>query len=428
LISARRTVAERCSFWRVSAKEAQIHALILAVVLWAAAIGILAFGTTYRDPFNQLKWADFIHFYTLGDIARNGPITDLYDPQTQYQHQIRLVPESAPERYLPVYPPQTAVLFAPLSNLPYHFAATLWALFSVGVYIVSVRFAWRSVQSALSNFSLVAACAVAFPPFWSLILNGQTTAVPILAFTCGAIALAHGRKFLAGLALGLLFMKPQFGLMLALVVLTCGEWSVLAGLLVTACIQLILVLGMLGHTVVFEYLDLLPRLAELQSALEPSAEQMHSIATVARLLPGYVAKITWVCASALVAWMTVRVWRSFAPAYVRMGALVLGSVLVNPHVNLYDAAVLAPPLVSLTGWMQMQSGSSSECERWQSAIYALFALLLFPTAPLIGVQLSPFVLLFLMFALWRTAEGGQSGDGGLRGVIRCVPALPQHKP
>lgn len=99
-----------------------------------------------------------------------------------------------------------------------------------------------------------------------------------------------------------------------------------------------------------EYLRVIPRIAAFQGALEPSVVQMHSLAVVARLLPAGVSIMAWGMATAGVSWLAVRVWPSAAPMYARTAALVLGSVLVNPHVNLYDAAVLASPLVSLSGW------------------------------------------------------------------------------
>ena len=75
-----------------------MHALLLAVGLWAVAAGLLTLGTTYRDPFDQLKWSDFVNIYTMGDIARTGPASVLYDPEAEYRRQVALVPESAAER------------------------------------------------------------------------------------------------------------------------------------------------------------------------------------------------------------------------------------------------------------------------------------------------------------------------------------------
>jgi len=189
------------------------------------------------------------------------------------------------------------------------------------------------------------------------------------------------------------------------VVLACGEWSILAGLALSACVQGLAVVGLLGPTALLDYLHVLPRIAAAQDALEPSVAQLHSLAVLTRLLPGYAAPVTWLLASGGVCWMTVRVWRSSAPVSVRMGALVIGSTLVNPHLNVYDAAVIAAPLVSISGWLETQTGRASDLRRrWYPAIYALYVLLFFPTARFMVVQLSPLVLLVLMHTVWRMAD------------------------
>ena len=261
------------------------------------------------------------------------------------------------------------------------------------------------MRAVLAPYSLVGIAAAAFPPFWNLILYGQTTAIPIAAFSAGAVALAHGRKTLAGLALGLLLIKPQFGLVLAVVVLTCGEWSMLAGLAISACVQGLAVVGLLGPAALVDYLHVLPRMAAVQDALEPSVAQLHSMAVLTRLLPHYAAPLVWFLASAGVCWMTVRVWRSSMPASARMGALVIGSTLVNPHLNVYDATVIAAPLVTFSGLMETQAERASHLRRrWYPAIYVLYVVLLVPTARFAVVQLSPIVLLVLMHTVWCLAE------------------------
>ena len=50
-----------------------------------------------------------------------------------------------------------------------------------------------------------------------------------MAFWAGWLALERRHQWLAGLAFGLLALTPQFGIPLAVVVLACGEWRMLAG-------------------------------------------------------------------------------------------------------------------------------------------------------------------------------------------------------
>jgi alpha-1,2-mannosyltransferase len=396
-------------FWRFTAAEARMHAMIAATAMGAVVIATLTLGTTYRDPFGHVKWADFVHFYTLGHIAQDGPPSELYDVEAQYRRQLAILPASAGHHYLPVYPPQTALIFAPLARLPYLTAGFVWALVSIAAFAIAVWLAWRPARLALDRSSLVAAAAAAFPPLWSLVLNGQTTAVPIVAFAAGTHALVRGRRLLAGLALGLLFVKPQFGLVLAVVTVACREWAILGGLALSGAAQAAAVVGLLGRAALEDYLHVLTRLTTMRTLLEPRIDQMHSIAAVTRLLPGPLEFAAWFLSSAIACWAVVRVWRSAVPVVVHAAALVLGSVLVNPHVNSYDVAVIGPALVALTGWVEGQDERwEATRHQWRLALYVLYAALLLPTATLIGVQLSPFVLLFMLAAIWHVASASES--------------------
>ena len=390
------------SFWRVSAAEARAHAAIAAVVLWAVAFLLLTSGTRYRDPFGQLKWTDFVHFYTLGHVAREGPVSDLYDPEALHRRQVSLVPASASERYPPVYPPQMAILFAPLSGLGYLTAAAVWAVVSAGVYGATIWIAWRPARAALPDWVLVTAAAAAFPPFWSLILNGQTTAVPILAFSGAAMALARGRKVLAGAALGVLLMKPQFGLMVALVVLVCREWSLLAGLAISAVAQAGLVVMAFGAAVLQQYTRVVLRFPSLFAAFESSPAQRHSLVVVTQLLPSPVSTVVWLATSAWATWLVIQVWRSTAIVNMRMAALIMGSVLLNLHLYLYDVSVLAVPLVWIAVWLETDAPVGSEVRaRWYLATYVLFICLLAPPARIFWLPLSPFVVLWFLYSVAR---------------------------
>jgi hypothetical protein len=77
-----------------------------------------------RDRNGNLKGTDFLHFYTLGSLADKHRGADLYDIRAQAALAERRVPEAAGIRYLPLYPPQVSIVFAPLACLSYG-----WALF-----------------------------------------------------------------------------------------------------------------------------------------------------------------------------------------------------------------------------------------------------------------------------------------------------------
>jgi len=63
-------------------KRVRGHAVLLGLVLWGAyAINIATPGLKDRE--GQLKGADFLHFYVLGNIARLHDASMLYDASLQ---------------------------------------------------------------------------------------------------------------------------------------------------------------------------------------------------------------------------------------------------------------------------------------------------------------------------------------------------------
>ena len=386
----------RGRFWAFRYHEARAHAVIAALILWTVAAVLIFTGSGYRTFTGQLKFTDFIHFYTLGHLTLSGDSGRLYDPVGQHAEQVALVPESDPEWYLPVYPPQVALMFAPFARWSYGTAALLWALVIIVVYGFVVWLAWRPSREALPDVRFVMAAAAAFMPFWNLVLHGQTTVVPLVAFCVGWLALERQKRFLAGLLFGLIIIKPQYGIVLAFVVLVRREWAMLAGAAVSVAAQVILVSLTLDPSAVLAYLETLPRLVAHADALEPKPYQMHSLTALTKLFPTSIGTLVWVIASFGVIWQTARVWRARVPVRLQMATLVLASVLVSPHVTIYDATLLVLPLLWVGGWILARPQRQATLGRvfWPT-IYWLFVAFLFPTAVLLRVQMSVLLMIFL---------------------------------
>jgi arabinofuranan 3-O-arabinosyltransferase len=396
---------------RISAAEARGHAILVASLLWCVA-GIIAFaGPGYRSIFGPLKGSDFVQFYTLGHIdARTAP-TILYDPEAFHRLQTQLVPESDPERYLIVYPPHVTLVFRPLALLPYGSAALAWATILALTYAACIWLAWRPFKAVLPDRRLLFAAAAAFPPFWYLVLHGQTAIVPLVGFCLGWLALEHRRPFWAGMALGLLLLKPHFALMLPVVVLFSREWRMLAGGIVSVAVQLIATVALLGTGVLRDYAAVVMRFGELRQLLEPRPEQMHSISAVTNRLSPEWGMIVWALLSTVIAFQTIRAWRSGAPASLRVAVLVVASVLVNPHVFVYDVVVLAPALVWLAGWVYREAPTLHLTKSFfVLAVYGLNLSLLVPSGALIPIQVSVLVLSGLFAVVTMDLLSAQNGN------------------
>jgi hypothetical protein len=85
---------------------------------------------------------------------------------------------------------------------------------------------------------------------------------------------------------------------------------------------------------------------------------------------------------------------------VRLGIVILASLLVNPHVIVYDVTLLALPLLWFGAYV-LEPGRHAHAATFGSMVYWLFVTLFIPTAAVIGVQLSVPIVLGLMVFMAR---------------------------
>ena len=371
-------------------------------MLWAGLIVTFAAGPGDRSIAGPIKGPDFLQFYTMGSLARTGGAAALYDFEAFHRAQVALVPESEPELYPPVYPPHAALIFAPFSSLPYRPALFVWTLITIALFAAIVRSAWRPVAASLPDSRLIVAAAAAFPPFWYLVLYGQATILVLAAFWAGWIALERRQPFYAGMAFGLLLLKPQLALPLAIVVLAGREWAMLAGAVASIAIQVAAAAVALGVPALDAYAAFVPSMLANADLLEPKPFLSHSLRAATRLAPDWIGLPLWIALSAAVLACVVKVWRSEAPVRVRVGMAIVAAVLVSPHLIVYDAAILALPLIWFGAFVEERRAQLDAAPFW-SGVYWLFVMLLAPTAAAIGVQMSVAIMLWLVVFVARGA-------------------------
>jgi alpha-1,2-mannosyltransferase len=265
------------------------------------------------------------------------------------------------------------------------------------------------VSAMLPDRSVMVIAAVAFPPFWMLVLYGQITILILAAFWAGWMALERGHRVLAGAAFGLLAIKPQFGIPLAVVVLARRDWRMLWGAVASVALQSGAAWVVLGPEAFRGFASSLRLIAGNVDLLESKPIYSHSLRTLTRLVPDWIGIPLWIVAAVIVLWYTARVWKSDAPIRVRMGMVILASVLVNPHVIVYDATVLALPLIWFAAYMQEEPRQVFAANFWKTVCW-LFAAFLVPTSSAIGLQMSVPLMIWLLVLIKRAAL--TSGDSG----------------
>ena len=388
----------------LTSRRLRAHGFILAVCLWS--LYAWNFSTTgLRDRSGNLKGTDFLHFYTLGSIALAHDGGDLYDANAQASIAAWRVPQAAGIQYLPLYPPQLSIFFAPFALLLYGRALAVWLALNAIIYGICCSAVWQSCSNLRDEGLTVLLLALAFPGLFHLIAWGQTSGLALLCFTSAFLFLRDRRDFLAGIALGCLIFKPQLGLAAAFVFVLTGAWKVVGGAILSAAAQIALGFLYYGRTAIREWIHVLVRVRDVLPLLEPKPYQTHSLRTFWTMLlpwPG-AAFFLYVLSATLVVGLTVGLWqrRRNAPLALRYSALLFATVLIAPHLTIYDLVILAPAFLLLADWLLSQP-FSRKVHRFGGILYLAFVLpLLGPLDTWTHVQLSVVAMAAVLVLIWQ---------------------------
>ena len=207
----------------MTARRIRVHGLLLAVCLWS--VYAVDFATPgLRDRNGLIKGTDFLHFYTLGNLALRNDGSQLYDMQAQSVVMRQLVPESSGMLYVPLYGPQVSLFFSPFARLSYAWALSAWLLVNAAIYGLCVYAVWKACPN-LQRYrgTRYSFWQQRFPGFFHLLAWGQTSGLGLACFTLSFLALRSRHFLLAGLAIGCPIFKPQLGLAAAVIFTFSGE-------------------------------------------------------------------------------------------------------------------------------------------------------------------------------------------------------------
>jgi alpha-1,2-mannosyltransferase len=389
----------------LTARRIRVHGLILALCLWSVYVWNMA-APGLLDRAGNLKGTDFLHFYTLGSLALAHRGGDLYNLTAQSALASERVPAAAGIFYLPLYPPQVSIVLAPFARQSYAWALAVWLTLSALIYGVCCFALWRVCPHLREQKLTVAILAFGFPAFWQLIAWGQTSALALACFTLAFFALEAKREFLTGLALGSLAFKPQLALAAALVSVVTLNWRMIAGAICSGTAQIATGRLYYGPGPVRAWITALRNLPSLLSLLEPRLYQTHSLRTFwIMLVPWPTASFALYVATALsIATLTVACWRSSLSLSLRFSALLLATVLLAPHLTVYDLVILAPAFLLLANWLATQLDSIAT-RHFKLLLYLTFLLpLLGPLARWTHFQLSVPVMAVLLYGIWNQSR------------------------
>ncbi|MDR3465678.1 MAG: glycosyltransferase family 87 protein [Xanthobacteraceae bacterium] len=307
---------------------------IAALAVWAA----LSDGLVDRN--GKPLGTDFSNVYAAGTLVRQGHPADAYDPERQHAAEIAVFAGRTVPFFGWHYPPFFLAVAALLAHLPYPAALLVWLLATGLAYGATVR-------AILARAPLVRAdiwlATLAFPAVFVNVGHGQNGFLTAALLGSG-LNLLERRPVVAGILIGLMAYKPQFGVLIPVALLAAGRWSTIAAAGATVAALGVATVALMGAEI-WPAFAASTRFTQ-QVVLEEGAlgwEKAQSIFAAARLwgfgLPvAYGLQLALALAlAATLAWL----WHSTADFDLKAAALACACLLATPYVLDYDLVVLA---------------------------------------------------------------------------------------
>ncbi len=351
------------------AARLQAYGYTLAIIYTVLLVHFYRVGAWIIDSAGAPAYTDFTTMWVAGIEALRGEAARLYDSTEFLKTQAGLLGERS--YFYPnwPYPPTILLIAAPFGALPYLYAFLSWdAATLLALVIVTYLIVRR-----LPAISLVLA-----NPFtaWNLLAgqNGFLTGSLVGA----ALLCLERQPVLAGVFIGCLTYKPQFGILLPVALIAARQWLAVAAAAITATGLAGLSMAAFG-TGAWEMLPtglLTQQNVVLLADGDPDAawgrlqtvygliHELHGGTLLASLL-----QAATTLGLAVVVW---QIWRSSANYALKAATLSAAVLIATPYAFSYDMAALAIPVAFLAR-DQLRNGLM---RGEQTALLGLFGIVL----------------------------------------------------
>jgi alpha-1,2-mannosyltransferase len=305
---------------------------------------------------------DYSNVYAAGTYVLDGEPTAPFDPRLQYAREQAIFGEHT-DFFGWHYPPFFLGLAALLALMPYALSLLLWQGVTLALYLLTIR--TILADRVTDNFWLLV--ALSFPGVIVCLGQGHNGFLTAALFGA-ALVMLEERPILAGVLIGLIAYKPQFGLVLPLVLAASGRWRVFAAAAATVGVLALMVTLAFGADVWTAFLasTKFTRIAVLEEG-QTGWYKIQSVFSWVRMWGGGVdlayavqAAVTLAVAASLV-WL----WRGKAAFPLKAAGLLSGTLLATPYSLDYDLMLLAPAIAFLAA-----DGFARGFAPWEKTILA----------------------------------------------------------
>lgn len=377
------------------------YSLILLGIAVVVVAGWIALSDGLVDRNGKPLGTDFSNVYAAGTLTRQGRPAQAYMPALQHEAEKAVFGDREVPFYGWHYPPFFFAIAFAVAAFPYGFGLTIWLAASFAAYLTAIRAILPRTETLL--------VASAFPAVFVNVGHGQNGFLTA-ALLGGALHWLDRRPWLAGVLIGLLAYKPQFGVLIPIALLAGGRWRSIGAAAATMAACVALSFAALGGGVWHAFADSMHFTQTV--VLEQGGtgwEKIQSVFSAVRMWGASVhtayaiqAALGLMLAASL-AWL----WRSDAAFELKASALATGSLLATPYVLDYDMVVLAVAIAYFA-----RDGLSRGFRSFEISLLAaawLVPLLSRGVAGVTGVPLGLLVMLTLYAFTMRRAVLDRAG-------------------
>jgi hypothetical protein len=323
----------RSGEWLTPAR-ARGYSLILLGLCAVAIVGWIALSDGLIDRNGKPVGTDFSNVYAAGRLTWQGRPAEAYDPPLQHAAEKAVFGGRDVPFYGWHYPPFFLGVAFLVAAVPYAWGLSIWLATSFAAYLTAMYAILPRRETWL--------IATAFPAVFVNIGHGQNGFLTT-ALLGGALHLLDRRPWLAGVLIGLLAYKPQFGMLIPIALLAGGRWRTIGAAAATVVGLVVLSFATLGDGVWHAFADSMTftQTVVLEQG-NTGWEKIQSMFSAVRMWGGSIHlayAIQFALAAALaatLAWL----WRSEAAFELKAAALAVASLLATPYVLDYDLVVL----------------------------------------------------------------------------------------
>jgi len=279
--------------------------------------------------------SDFVNVWAAGKLALQGHPAQAWDWGIQRKIELDLLRQDFPGYFAWHYPPPFLFVAEFLAQFSYTVAFVGWVAASFVPYVAVMR--------AIVGRSFGLVLAAGFPAVFSNTLVGQNGFLTA-ALIGGTLYLLPVRPVLAGICLGFLTYKPQYGFLFPIVLIATQRWTTFVSAGVTAVALAVVSWLAFGTESWQAFFHWMPTFSQaFLTEGKATWWKLQSIFSLVRYFGGTEAvawAVQWVV-TASVAVVLLTIWRSPVRYSLKAAALAVGTLLTTPYLFMYDMMVLA---------------------------------------------------------------------------------------